>query len=113
MKGNLLRIGLAAVFGLAIVCVAVADGSKTVSGEVRSVKDKILTVQKIGLFSKGHNTVQIEMDDATKVTGQIAAGMHVKVKYREDGDRKIAVEVETRPEYASKEAKKAAGQTHK
>jgi hypothetical protein len=90
-----------------------AGGTKTVSGELHGVKDRVLSIQKIGLFSKGKGVVEIQMNDATKVTGQLAPGMHIKVKYKEENGHKIALEVETQPAYASKEAKKAAGKTHK
>jgi hypothetical protein len=104
---------LASLMALLAAGALYASGTKTVSGELHSVKDKVLSIQKIGLFSKGTGVVEIQMNDATKVTGQLAPGMHVKVKYREENGHKIALEVETRPAYASKEAKKAAGQTHK
>jgi hypothetical protein len=48
------------------------------------------------------------------VKGQLLPGLHIKVRYDEDvakvaGDapRRVALEIETRPEYASKQAKKA------
>lgn len=98
---------LAATAGLP----ALADGTKKLSGKVRSVEGNIIVVKKSGLI--GTSEVQIEMTDETKRKGQIAAGMHVKVKYREekaaDGEtRRIAVEIEARPEYASKKARELA-----
>jgi hypothetical protein len=92
---------------------AVADGTKSISGQLKSIKDKTLAIQKIGLLSKSADAIEIEMDDATKVTGQLVPGVHIKVKYREQDGRKMAIEIEARPEYASKEAKKAAEQTRK
>jgi hypothetical protein len=88
-----------------------ADDTKTLTGKVRSVKDNRVIVQKSGLLRESE--VEIEMTDATKKTGQVAAGMHVKVKYREEkapdgAQRLVAVEIEARPEFASKEAKKLA-----
>ncbi len=88
-----------------------AEKTKTLSGKVRSVEGKVITIKKSGLVSTSE--VQVELTDATKTTGQVAPGMHVKVKYREeknaDGEtRRIAVEIAARPEYASKEAKKLA-----
>ena len=93
-----------------------ADSTKTVSGKLRSIKDNVLVIQKSGLVST--STEEIEMNEATKKIGQVLPGMHVKVKYREEETskgqkRKIAVEIEARPEFASKEAKEASKQTTK
>jgi hypothetical protein len=88
---------------------ASAGGTKTLSGKVKSLKDNVLEIRKSGLVSV--SIVEVEMNSATKVTGQLVPGMHVKVKYREEGGHKFALEIETRPEYASKEAKQAAKQT--
>jgi hypothetical protein len=107
------RIAWVVLFTGLLVAVTAAGGLKTISGELHSLKDNVLTIRKIGLFSKSNDTVEIEMNDATKTTGQLALGLHVKVKYREENGRKIAVEIETQPAYASKAAKKAAGQTRK
>lgn len=85
-----------------------AGGTKTVSGKLRAIHENTLTIENPGLFSA--STVEIEMNDATKKSGQLAPGVHVKVKYREEGGRKIALEITARPEYASKAAKKAATQ---
>ena len=107
------RIILLGILAGLAATVAVADGTKSVTGQLKSIKDKTLEIQKIGLLKKNAGVVQIEMDDATKVTGQLVPGVHTKVKYREESGKKIAIEVEARPEYASKEAKKAAEQTRK
>ena len=107
---RIIFLGLLA--GLAATA-AVAGGTRSVTGQLKSIKGKTLEIQKIGLLSKNAGVVEIEMDDATKVTGQLVPGVHTKVKYREESGRKIAIEIEARPEYASKEAKKAAQQTRK
>ena len=88
---------------------AAAGGTKSFSGQLQSVKGKVLAIQKIGLFSKSSKSVLFEMDDATKVTGKLLPGMAIKVKYREEAGKKIAVEVETKPLYESKESKKLDG----
>ena len=103
---------LGILVGLAATAVA-AGGTKSVTGQLKSITGKTLQIQKIGLLKKNAGVVEIEMDDATKVTGQLVPGVHTKVKYREENGKKIAVEIEARPEYASKEAKKAAEQTRK
>jgi len=89
---------------------------KTVSGKLRRIDGNVLTIVKRGLMDDSF--LEVEMDDSTKKTGQVVQGMHVKVKYREvrdpedkDNVRRIAVEIEARPEFASKDAKKAAKQT--
>lgn len=87
------------------------EKTKTLSGKVRAVKENRMVVQKSGLLSESE--VEIELTDTTKKTGQLAPGMHVKVKYREEktpaGEtRRIALEIAARPEYASKEAKRLA-----
>lgn len=88
---------------------AAAEKTKSLSGKIRRVEGNRITIKKSGLISS--KEVEVEMTDATKKRGQIAPGMHIKVKYREEktagGEtRLIAVEVEARPEYASKDAKK-------
>jgi hypothetical protein len=103
MQRKFLLLLLACSFAVA----STAADTKTLSGVLHTVKGKVITVQKIGLFSKSSNSIAIELDEATKTTGELAPGMHIKVKYREEGGRKIAVEIETKPEYASKEAKQA------
>ena len=89
---------------------------KSVTGKLRRVDGNVLTIVKRGLMDDSF--LEVEMDDSTKKTGQVVQGMHVKVKYREvrdpedkDNVRRIAVEIEARPEFASKDAKKAAKQT--
>lgn len=82
---------------------------KSLSGKIRRVEGNRITIKKSGLVRSSEVTV--EMTDDTKQHGQVAAGMHIEVKYREEKDDKgetrlIAVEIETRPEYASKAAKK-------
>jgi hypothetical protein len=86
-----------------------ADHTKTMSGKIRKVDGNVLLVDKPGLVSI--TTIEFELNDATKKSGQVVPGMHVKLKYREEGRRKIVIEMETRPEFASKTAKKAAKQT--
>ena len=95
-----------------------AQKTKNVSGKIRTVKENVLSLQKAGLVSESY--VTIETDKDTKVKGQILPGLHIKAKYRELDEkdaagekRKVAVEIETRPEYASKEARKAAKQIEK
>jgi hypothetical protein len=90
--------------------VAPAQGAKTktLSGKLAKVEGHHLTVEKPGLFSS--STVEIEMDNMTKLNGQLAPGMHVKIRYREESGRKIALEIYTWPEYPSKQARRAAGQ---
>ena len=92
---------------------AAAEKTKKLSGKISKVKENVLSIQKAGLV--GESYTEVETTPATKITGQLKPGLHVIVKYREEGEknengerRKIAVEIETRPEYASKEAKKAA-----
>lgn len=90
--------------------VAAAPRTKSVTGKLRSVQGNLLVIQKHGLVSD--STMEIEMDDATKKTGQVVPGMRVKVKYREEKDgRKVAVEIRAEPEAASKQAKEAARNT--
>lgn len=97
---------------------ALADAkTKKLSGKIRSVKDNVLRIEKSGLV--GESYVMVEMDKDTRITGQVLPGLHIVVKYREgekdsEGERrKIAVEIETQPEFASKDAKKAAKQLEK
>ena len=101
---------------LLLASTTLADGTKSVSGKLRSVKDNVLVIQKSGLV--GTSVEEIEMNEDTKKIGQVLPGMHVRVKYREEEvskgqKRKIAVEIEARPEFASKEAKEASKQTTK
>jgi hypothetical protein len=91
--------------------------TKTVSGKLRRIEGSLLTVQKPGLVRASF--VEIYLDGNTKKSGQVVQGMHVKVKYREEPDpdapgqkRKVAVEIEARPEHASKTAREAAKQTN-
>jgi hypothetical protein len=93
---------------------AVFAATKTLSGRLREVKDNALTIQQDHLFDS--SMIQVEMNDQTKVTGELAQGMHIKVKYREERDgkgsekatvRRIAMEIQTWPESASKEDRKA------
>lgn len=101
---------LFAAFGLLLAATPVrAEKTKSLSGKIRRVEGNRITIKKSGLVSSSE--VEVEMTDATKKKGQIAPGMHVQVKYREEktaeGDpRLIAVEIEARPEYASKDARK-------
>jgi hypothetical protein len=82
--------------------------TKTISGRLSKVEGNRLTVRKPGLFSS--STVEIEMDKASKISGQLVPGVHVKIHYREESGHKIAVEVQAWPEYADKQARRAAGQ---
>jgi hypothetical protein len=98
-----LGLALAAALPLA------AEKTKSLSGKIRRVDGNLITIKKSGLVKASE--VQVHMTDDTKKHGQVAPGMHIKVKYREEktaeGEtRLIAVEVEARPEYASKDAKK-------
>lgn len=111
----MLRRVVLLIFALALVAVpcGAAEKTKKLSGKIRTVKENILSIQKAGLV--GESYIEVETTSATKVLGQIKPGLHITVKYHEEGEkdasgerRKIAVEIETRPEYASKEAKKAA-----
>jgi hypothetical protein len=109
---------------LALMCAALAlmgisaraDATKSVSGKLRKVAGNVLTLQKSGLG--GSNLMEIEMDEHTKVKGQVAQGWHARIKYREEAaprgkgePRRIAVEIETEPDHATKRAKEAAGAT--
>jgi hypothetical protein len=88
--------------------------TKTLSGKLREVKDNALTIEQDHMFNS--SMIQVEMNGQTKVTGEIAQGMHIKVKYREEREgkgsektsvRRIAVEIQTWPESASKDDRKA------
>jgi hypothetical protein len=86
-----------------------AEKTKSLSGKIRRVEGNLVTIKKSGLVKSSE--VEIHLTDDTKKHGQIAPGMHIKVKYREEKtaegeSRLIAVEVEARPEFASKNAKK-------
>jgi hypothetical protein len=102
---------------LALICISTpADVTKSVSGRLRKVAGNVLTLQKTGLG--GSNLMEIEMDEHTKVKGQVAQGWHAKIKYREEAapggkgePRRVALEIETEPEHATKQAKEAAGTT--
>jgi len=108
---------LALTLTLAGMAIA-AEKTQKLTGKIRAVKDNVLHIEKSGLV--GESYVQVETTPATKVSGQLQPGLHITVKYREEGEkdsegqrRKIAVEIETRPEFASKEARKAAKQLEK
>ncbi len=92
---------------------ALAQKTKKLSGKIRTIDGNVLRIQKAGLV--GESYAEVHTTSATKVSGQIKPGLHITVKYVEEGEKdadgerkKVAVEIETRPEYASKEAKKAA-----
>jgi hypothetical protein len=85
-----------------------AAGTKTLSGKLRKVEASALTVRTSGMLSS--STVEIEMDKATRVTGQLAPGLRVKIRYREENGRKLALTVRTWPAHASRQARRAAGQ---
>jgi hypothetical protein len=104
-------LALLAGFGLALAGATplFAEKTKSLSGKIRRVEGNLITIKKSGLV--GSKEVEVHLTDDTKKHGQIAPGMHIKVKYREEktaeGEtRLIAVEVEARPEFASKNAKK-------
>jgi hypothetical protein len=102
---------------LVLICFSTrAEATKSVSGKLRRVVGNVLTLQKAG--RGGSNLMEIEMDEHTKVKGQVAQGWHAKIKYREEAapggkgePRRIAVEIETEPDHASKLAKEAVGAT--
>ncbi len=104
---------LALLAGLALALAGssplLAEKTKSLSGKIRRVEGNLITIKKSGLV--GSSEVEVHLTDDTKKHGQIAPGMHIKVKYREEktaeGEtRLIALEVEARPEFASKNAKK-------
>lgn len=109
-----------ALYALAALAPPMTAAPKTLSGKLRAVHGDRLTVQKSNLF--GVSNVEVEMTTKTKVHGQLAPGMHVKIKYREEksGDsrghagkekaatRRIATEIEAWPEFATKSDRKAA-----
>lgn len=109
-----LRCALAGACIALLLATGVAAGkTKKLTGKIRNFADKVLLIEKSGMTSESY--VEILLDEKTKVTGQLRAGLHVTVKYREEGEKdtkgerwKVAVEIATRPEYASKDAKKAA-----
>ncbi len=103
--------GLGCVIGIFLLASASsqAGGTKAVAGRLRAIHENVLTIESPGLFSA--KMVEVEMNGATQKSGQLAPGMYVKVRYREEGGRKVALEISARPEYASKAAKKAAAQT--
>jgi hypothetical protein len=106
MPRLLLSLGAAALLFFAVP--AGAAGTKTLSGKIVKVEAGALTVRKSGLLSS--STVEIEMDKATKVTGELAAGLLVKIRYREENGRKLALAVRTWPAHASRQARRAADQ---
>jgi hypothetical protein len=120
-RGSRVFCGLAcsalAAFAILLTCAAArADATKTVSGKLHSVKGNLLTLKKAGLV--GSSLIEIEMDEHTKVTGQVAQGLHAKIKYKEEATaggkgepRRIAIEISTEPDRATKQAKDAAGVT--
>lgn len=102
-----------ALAALLFATLAVAGGAKSLSGKLRRVEGDVLTIEKKGLVNS--RLVQVVLEKDTKVTGQLVPGMHVQVKYREERDpdvpgksRKIALQIEARPEYATKAAREAA-----
>lgn len=114
----LLSLSLGAALAMLAAAPAHAEKTKKLSGKIRTVAENILRIQKAGLVSESY--VEVETTPQTKISGQLKPGLHITVKYREEGEkdsegqrRKIAVEIETRPEYASKEAKRAAKQLEK
>lgn len=106
---------LAICAALLLACSIRAEKTKTITGKLRSIKDNVMVVEKSGLIGESSET--IELTDSTKKTGQVIPGMRVKIKYREEAPdaegkrRKIAVEIEARPQYADKKVKEAAKQT--
>ena len=100
---------LAALASLWLAAPALAQKTKSLSGKIRRVEGSLLTIKKSGLVNSSE--VEVHLADDTRKHGQIAPGMHIKVQYREEktaegAKRLVALEVETRPEYASKDARK-------
>ena len=109
MSGRAVTLWLLVVL---LLTPAVFAATKTLSGRLREVKDNALTIQQDHLLNS--SMIQVEINDQTKVTGELAQGMHIKVKYREEREgkgpekvRRIAMEIQTWPESASKEDRKA------
>ena len=103
-------------------------GTKTISGKLRAVNDRVLTIEQKKLLDT--TSVDVALDNHTKVTGELVPGMMIKVKFREEtgfagaasGDssaeksgsvRRIAVQVKTWPEYSSRRDRKAAPDTQR
>jgi hypothetical protein len=100
---------VAALLGLLLAAPALAQKTKSLSGKIRRVENNLITIKKSGLV--GSSEIEMHLTDDTRKHGQIAPGMHIKVKYREEKTaegqkRLVAVEVQARPEYASKDARK-------
>lgn len=98
-----------ALLGLLLAAPVPAQKTKSLSGKIRRVEGNLISIKRSGLV--GSSEIEVHLTDDTKKHGQIAPGMHIKVKYREEktaeGERRlVAVEVEARPEYASKNARK-------
>jgi hypothetical protein len=137
MKPNFARLspaaaalaGMAILFGFAVLgplAPPALAGTKTLSGKLRDVQDKVLTIEEKKTLATA--LVEVEMDSRTKVTGELVPGMVIKLKYFEekapaaaepagknDGEtrdkeavRRIAIQVKTWPEYSSRRDRKAA-----
>lgn len=107
------RIILMVLVGACLASATAAEKTKKLSGKIRSVQDNVISIEKAGLVSE--SIAQVSITSTTRITGQLKPGLRISVRYTEEGEkndkgerRKVAVEIETRPEYASKEAKKAA-----
>jgi hypothetical protein len=79
------RLAVILLLGFLVHCplvpIAMA-ATKTLSGKLRGVQDKILTIEeKKGL---GTALVEVETDSQTKVTGELTPGMIIKLRYREE-----------------------------
>jgi hypothetical protein len=116
---------------------AALAATKTLTGKLRAVDDKVLTIEEKKLLDT--SVVEVEMDSQTKVTGELSPGLMIKVTYREearseekgssaaaptppapddkaagkseakeDAVRRIATKVKTWPEYSSRRDRKAA-----
>lgn len=104
---------LLGLFAAAVLAPVARAGTKTLTGKLREVDDKVLIIEEKKLLET--NSVQVEVDGQTKVTGELVPGMMIKVTYREDakaGDkdaaRRIATKIKTWPEYSSRRDRKAA-----
>jgi len=106
-------LSLQALAASVLFAPAATAGTKTISGKLRAVEEKILTIEEKKLLQVA--SVEVEIDSRTKVTGELVPGMMIKVKYREVAGentvRRIALQVKTWPEYSSRRDRKAAPDT--
>jgi hypothetical protein len=110
----------------------VLAGTKTLSGKIRDVQDRVLTIEEKKTLAT--TVVVVEIDSRTKITGELVPGMIIKLKYFEEkaapptepdpvavkeGEphdaksdiRRIATQIKTWPEYSSRRDRKAAPNT--